>query len=180
MKALIFTGTLGTKETSTSMRIAKYLQKNLDTKGVEVSIFNIDGAGIPLFDPSFLDHPPNSVKRMSLLFRDADFLIWLTPLYHGSMPGVMKNCFDWLEINANDPIPYLMGKIVGLVCWADGVQAIQGINAMDAVAKALRAWVAPYSVAIKYDELFDEKNEIRQEQKKRFNKLLQLVTWPCL
>ncbi|MBB2949449.1 hypothetical protein FHR29_000181 [Sphingobacterium sp. JUb56] len=37
---------------------------------------------------------------------------------------------------------------MGLVCWADGVQAMQGINTMDAIAKSLRAWPLPYSVPI--------------------------------
>jgi hypothetical protein len=52
----------------------------------------------------------------------------------------MKNCLDWLEVTANRYEPYLTDKTIGLVCWADGLQAMQGINAMDVIAKSLRAW----------------------------------------
>ncbi len=67
----------------------------------------------------------------------------------------MKNCLDWLEVTANRYEPYLTDKTVGLVCWADGLQAMQGINAMDAIAKSLRAWPLPFSVPIVRSALFD-------------------------
>ena len=50
---------------------------------------------------------------MTETFRSADLHIWLTPLYHGSMTGIMKNCLDWLEISAKETTPYLTGKVVG-------------------------------------------------------------------
>ncbi len=177
MRALIFTGALEREESSTSARLSNYLKTQLESKGIETDIFKIADSGVPLFDVSLIDRPPIGVQRMNLLFRNADFHIWMTPLYHGSMTGVMKNCLDWLEINSDEPIPYLTGKVVGLICWADGVQAIQGINAMDSVVKALRAWVAPYSIAILRKELFNEQNEISDDYKIRFNKLIQLLKW---
>lgn len=67
----------------------------------------------------------------------------------------MKNCLDWLEVTANRYEPYLTDKTVGLVCWADGLQAMQGINAMDVIAKSLRAWPLPFSVPIVRSALFD-------------------------
>ncbi len=92
---------------------------------------------------------------MAQMFTSADLHIWLAPLYHGSIPGVMKNCLDWLEVTANRYEPYLTDKTVGLICWADGLQAMQGINAMDAIAKSLRAWPLPFSVPIVRSALFD-------------------------
>lgn len=112
---------------------------------------------------------------MNHIFRDADVHIWITPLYHGSMTGVMKNCLDWLQYSANMPKPYLTGKLVGLMCWADGVQAMQGINAMDSVAKALRAWTAPLSIPIQRNELFNEEGEISDKYGKRVNMLIDLL-----
>lgn len=179
MKALIFSGALERKKDSTSEYLAKYLKELLEDQGVETNTFRIADSGIPLFDPAYLDRVPISVQRMNMLFRDADFHIWLTPLYHGSMTGVMKNCLDWLEISAKEPIPYLTGKIVGMVCWADGVQALQGINAMEGVAKSLRAWTTPYNVAIQRSDLLDEDGIIKNNYRKRFKILLELLTWDC-
>ncbi|WP_060873020.1 NADPH-dependent FMN reductase [Myroides odoratus] len=175
MKALIFTGALERRADSTSERLSQYLSDELTTMGIETSLFKIAESGIPLFDITSM-RTPNAVELMNIQFREADIHLWLTPLYHGSMTGAMKNCFDWLEISAKSPAPYLTGKTVGLVCWADGVQAMQGINAMDAVAKALRAWPAPYSVAIQRSELYVENGSINPKYQERFRTLLQLIT----
>ena len=162
------------QEGSTSIRVSQYLQEKVKSKGFEVQQFNLAEAGIPLFDTS-ITTVPRSVELMNLIFREADIHIWLTPLYHGSMTGAMKNCLDWLECSAKLPEPYLTGKIVGLVCWADGVQAMQGINSMDAVAKALRAWTAPLSIPIKRGDLFNG-NELCQDYQQRFDMLLDVLT----
>lgn len=175
MKALIFTGALERRENSTSESLSNYLKQELQAVGITATVFKIADSGIPLFDLT-LTKTPNSVELMNIQFREADIHIWLTPLYHGSMTGVMKNCLDWLEISSRAPMPYLTGKTIGLVCWADGVQAMQGINAMDSVAKALRAWTAPFSVAIQRSELFDQNDQISENYKERFKILLKLIT----
>ena len=174
MKALIFNGALERRPDSTSGRISNYLRQELTEAGVEAQVFNIADSGVPLFDFT-LTKTPKAVEWMNHQFREADIHIWLTPLYHGSMTGVMKNCLDWLECSAKLPAPYLTGKTVGLVCWADGVQAMQGINAMDAVAKALRAWTVPFSVPIQRKELFDVEGKINGKYAERLQTLLQLL-----
>lgn len=174
MKALIFTGALERREDSTSERLSTYLSEELTAKGVETTLFKIADSGVPLFDIT-LKNLPLSVELMSIQFLEADVHIWLTPLYHGSMTGVMKNCLDWLECTAEYPKPYLTGKKVGLICWADGVQAMQGINAMDAVAKSLRAWTVPYSVPIQRFDLFDENGVISDNYRGRLEMLMQLL-----
>ncbi|OOG18583.1 NADPH-dependent FMN reductase [Sphingobacterium sp. CZ-UAM] len=153
MKALIFNGALERRQESTSGVLSNYFAEKLNQLGIENSVFNLADSGIPLFDTS-LSRIPNSVKIMNSLFLEADLHFWLSPLYHGGVPGVMKNCLDWLEISAKNSPAYLTDKTVGLVCWADGVQALQGINAMDAIAKSLRAWTLPFSVPIVKRELF--------------------------
>lgn len=174
MEALIFNGALDRKENSTPQRISHYLSTQLTGMGVDVQTFRLVDSGIPLFDVS-LKNVPIAVERMNVLFRKADVHIWLTPLYHGSMTGVMKNCLDWLECSAKLPEPYLTGKLIGMVCWADGVQAMQGINAMEAVAKSLRAWPLPYSVPAQRHELFDAEGHVSQKYAERFQLMLKLL-----
>lgn len=174
MKVLIFNGALERRTNATSERISAYLCEKLAEQDIESQVFNIADSGIPLFDVT-LTKPPRSVELMNLVFREADVHIWLTPLYHGSMTGAMKNCLDWLEYSAKLPKAYLTGKMIGLVCWANGVQAIQGINAMDAVAKSLRAWTLPFSVPIQWSELYDDQGNISAHYQERFQLLLQLL-----
>lgn len=175
MKALIFNGAPESGASATSTRISSYLGNQLSDLNIESEVFNISESGIPLFDLSITE-VPESVKDMNQVFREADIHIWLTPLYHGSMTGAMKNCLDWMEYSAKSPKPYLTGKLIGLVCWADGVQAVQGINAMDAVAKALRAWTSPYNVPIKRSELFDDAGNVGSDYQQRFSLLIQILT----
>src|SRR5690606_22537650 len=119
MKALIFNGALERRPLSTSSTISAYLAKNLEINNIETEIFNLAESGIPLFD-STLTKTPKGVEIMNHLFLEADVHFWLAPLYHGSIPGVMKNCLDWLEISARNIRPYLTDKTIGLICWADG------------------------------------------------------------
>ncbi|ULT26233.1 NAD(P)H-dependent oxidoreductase [Sphingobacterium sp. E70] len=86
MKAFIFNGALERRQESTSGVLSNYFAEQLNQLGVENSVFNLADSGIPLFDTS-LSRIPNSVKIMNNLFLEADLHFWLSPLYHGSVPG---------------------------------------------------------------------------------------------
>ncbi|KFE97604.1 NADPH-dependent FMN reductase [Chryseobacterium luteum] len=177
MKAIIFNGSLERGSESTSGRISQYFLERLEKSGLQTEIFTLADSGIPLFDLS-LTKKPLAVERMTQLFLEADVHFWLAPLYHGSIPGVMKNCLDWLEVTASHYQPYLTDKTVGLVCWADGLQAMQGINTMDAVAKSLRAWPLPFSIPIVRPALFDQEDptNISALYSDKFDKLISIAT----
>lgn len=177
MKAIIFNGALERRPQSTSGALSAYLTQKLEEAGVPNSIFNIADSGIPLFDITLMK-TPIGVEMMNNLFREADIHFWLAPLYHGSIPGVMKNCIDWLEISAKSINPYLTDKTIGLVCWADGTQAMQGINTMDAIAKSLRAWSLPFSVPIIKKYLYEEgkPGEISPVYMKKLDLLINIAT----
>lgn len=176
MKAIIFNGSSERRAESASGLISGYFVEQLTSLGIQTDIFNLADSGIPLFDMS-LAETPLAVERMAQRFLDADLHFWLAPLYHGSIPGVMKNCLDWLEITANRYEPYLTDKTVGLVCWAEGLQAMQGINTMDAIAKSLRAWPLPFSVPIIRSSLFhnDNRTMISDFYSEKFDKLISIA-----
>lgn len=175
MKIMIFNGSFERRSESISHQIADYFQSALQQKDAEVTIFHVADADIPIFDVDQRE-VPESVIAMNKTFREADVHIWLTPLYHGSMTGAMKNCLDWIEYSAKEPEPYLTNKVIGLVCWADGGQAMQGINAMDSVAKALRAWTLPYCIPAVRRLLKDEKTgEFTEDYQHKFNLMSQLL-----
>lgn len=159
---------------STAHRITAYLIEKLKTKGIDAEPFHVADSGVPLFDAS-LTKIPRAVEVLNHQFRDAQLHVWLSPLYHGSMTGVMKNSLDWLECSSKLPGPYLTGRRVGLICWADGVQAMQGINAMESVAKSLRAWILPYAVGIQKKDLFEESGEITASYRERLDRLVDLL-----
>lgn len=166
MQVLLFNGSLETKSNGTGARLIGYFSEQLQQAGFTVSVCNLAEAHIPFFEPN-IPSQPMAARLLCNQFVAAPLHIWFTPLYHGSMTGVMKNALDWLELTSGHHTPYLTGKIVGLVCWAEGAQAMQGINAMDAVAKALRAWVLPFSLPIAKDALYN------REQPQQFSAVYQ-------
>lgn len=175
MKVLIFNGAIEPVVQSTSAKISTLLKNKFDALACETEIFNITDSNIPLFklNPETLPAP---VEAMNKLFRATDIHIWITPLYHGGMTGAMKNCLDWLEYGKTEDQVYLEGKVIGFACWAGGVQAINGINAMDTVAKALRAWTAPLSVPMQYADLYTTEGDINPHYQERLELLAEVVT----
>jgi arsenic resistance protein ArsH len=176
MNVLIFNGCSDYKPETTGRRLAGYLGEQLAALNFSVSEFHISEGHIPFFDLHEAE-PPAAVRDMCSLFLRSELQIWLTPLYHGGMTGVMKNCLDWLELTARLDRPYLTDKVVGLVAWADGGQAMQGINAMDAVAKALRAWVVPYTVPLVKNHLYTDghREEFAVEHTRKLDRLVGLL-----
>src|SRR5690606_8926226 len=165
MKILLFNGAPDSSVSGISHKIIAYFTEYFKNQNFEITTYNLSENKLPILELPFGEIPEN-VKKMTELFKQSDVQIWLSPLYHGAIPGSMKNCLDWLELTSKHPKPYLTNQVIGLVCWADGVQAMQGINNMDAIAKALRAWVLPYSVPIlRRDLLIDQElNPIYQER----------------
>ncbi|HVI44147.1 MAG TPA: NADPH-dependent FMN reductase [Chitinophaga sp.] len=176
MNVLIFNGSIDERPYATSNRLANYLAGELKSKNFTPEIFNLGHANIPFFSQEAFGKSSDAVSAMCEAFCKADLQIWMTPLYHGGMTGAMKNCLDWLELTSKHQRPYLTGKVVALLSWADGTQAMQGINAMDAVAKALRAWVLPYSLPILKTNLFDSQtHEISTFYKNKLDMMVQLL-----
>ena len=176
MNVLIFNGCSDYKPETTGRRIAAYLHEQMAAQQLEVAEFHISEAQIPFFDLHAIQ-PTAEVREMCALFQRSELQVWLTPLYHGGMTGMMKNCLDWLELTARFEKPYLTDKVVGLVAWADGGQAMQGINAMDAVAKALRAWVVPYTVPLVKNHLYSESHRdvIAPEHGRKLDRLISIL-----
>ncbi|MEH6308786.1 NADPH-dependent FMN reductase [Olivibacter sp. CPCC 100613] len=174
MNIVLFNGALEKRNAGTSKTLSNYFNTQLSNAGASVTEFDLADAGIPFFDLS-LANIPQSVKIMTSIFTQADAHIWLTPLYHGGMTGIMKNCLDWLEISSKSKPPYLTNKTVGLVCWASGGHAMQGINAMDAVAKSLRAWTLPYTIPVVRNDLFDTAGNLEPLYKEKFNLMSRLL-----
>jgi len=174
MNVLVFNGALERRSNATSHKIADYFKTEFEATGANVTVFNLPDSGIPLFDVT-LNAVPKSVEMMAHVFRNADIHIWLTPLYHGGMTGVMKNCLDWLEVSSKETTPYLTDKTIGFVCWADGSHAMNGITNMDAVAKSLRAWTLPFSVPVARKALYDHEGAFTDEYRQKFDQMVKLL-----
>lgn len=124
---------------------------------------------IPLYNQDLDSHLPESVVRFKSEIAEADAVIFATPEYNRSIPGVLKNIVDW------GTRPY--GKNV----WADKPIAIVGTSPSavgTAVAQShLRSIMTSFGsvllplpeVYLVYkDDLFDAHHAITVEGTKQF------------
>ena len=65
----------------------------LAPQGATVDIFDLDG--IPLFSEDDEQNPPEKVLEFKRRIREADAVLFATPEYNYSIPGVLKNAIDW-------------------------------------------------------------------------------------
>lgn len=61
--------------------------------GAEIEVFELDG--IPGFNQDDEQNPPAKVAELKQKIRDADAILFVTPEYNYSIPGVLKNAIDW-------------------------------------------------------------------------------------
>lgn len=67
--------------------------KELAPDGMEIEIHDI--SGIPGFDQDDESDPPQKVLTLKEAIRAADAVLFATPEYNYSVPGVLKNAIDW-------------------------------------------------------------------------------------
>jgi chromate reductase, NAD(P)H dehydrogenase (quinone) len=81
-----------------------------DTLRLEI----ITPRGVPLYDGDEENEHgiPAVVEDLKARMRAADGLIFATPEYNFSMPGVLKNMIDWLSRGQNQPFN---GKHIGIM-----------------------------------------------------------------
>ena len=89
--------------------------------GVSLAIFELDG--IPLFNEDEEKAPPPKVIEFKKQIREADALLFATPEYNYSIPGVLKNAIDWASRPYGDSAwtgkaGAIMGASVGSIATA--------------------------------------------------------------
>jgi chromate reductase len=62
-------------------------------EGATLEIFELDG--IPAFNQDEDRNPPARVAELKRRIREADAILFVTPEYNYSVPGVLKNAIDW-------------------------------------------------------------------------------------
>jgi chromate reductase, NAD(P)H dehydrogenase (quinone) len=65
----------------------------LAPEGASIDVFELDG--LPGFNQDEEQNPPAKVVELKRRIREADAILFVTPEYNYSVPGVLKNAIDW-------------------------------------------------------------------------------------
>ncbi|HZW10770.1 MAG TPA: NAD(P)H-dependent oxidoreductase [Phycisphaerales bacterium] len=87
-------------------------------EGATMEIFEIDG--LPGFSEDLEQRPPEKVVDLKRRIRAADAVLFVTPEYNYSVPGVLKNAIDWASRPHGDSAwsgkpAAVMGASVGML-----------------------------------------------------------------
>lgn len=150
----------------------------LAPEGATVEIFELDG--IPGFNQDDEQNPPEKAAELKRKIREADAILFVTPEYNYSVPGVLKNAIDWASR------PY------GDSAWSGKPAAIMGASVGGiATARAqyhLRQMMVflnmfpinqPEVMIGNAGEKFDDEGNLTDETTKNFIRqlLVNLVDW---
>ena len=86
-------GIAGSLRRKSYNRAALRAAQQLVPEDAVLDVFELDG--IPVFSEDDERQPPAKVVEFKKRIREADAILFVTPEYNYSIPGVLKNAIDW-------------------------------------------------------------------------------------
>jgi FMN reductase len=110
--------------------------------GAEVELLDLREMNLPFCHggKEYPDYP--DVARLQQAFYDADGFVLVTPEYHGSVSGVLKNALDLMSFDQLD------GKVAGMISILGGQSNSNALNDLRTIMRWVHTWVIPEQVAI--------------------------------
>lgn len=127
---------------SYSQMALKIIAQKVQALGAEVEILDLRQMDLPFCHggDEYPHHP--DVKRLQDTFKNADGLILVSPEYHGSISGVLKNALDLMSFDQ------LSGKVAGFITILGGQINSNALNDLRVILRWVHAWSIPEQVAI--------------------------------
>ncbi len=166
-------GIAGSLREGSFNRLALKAAQSLAPEGVTLETFDI--SGLPGFNQDDEANPPAQVVEMKQKIREADAILFVTPEYNYSIPGVLKNAIDWASRPYGDsawsgkPVA-VMGASVG----AMGTSRAQYHLRQTFVFLNMHAVNQPEVMISQAHQKFDDQGNLTDEtSKKLISKLLE-------
>ena len=147
-------------------------------EGATVEVFELDD--VPAFNQDKDKNPPPKVVELKQRIREADAILFVTPEYNYSIPGVLKNAIDWASRPYGDSAwngkpAAIMGASVGGIATARAQYHLRQMM----VFLNMFPINQPEVMIGNAGEKFDEAGNLTDEKTKDYiRKLLQiLVDW---
>src|SRR5574338_471042 len=120
-KPIRILGIAGSLRRDSYNRAALRAATELVPEGATIDIFELDG--MPGFNQDEEQNPPAKVAELKKRIVEADAILFVTPEYNYSVPGVLKNAIDWAsrpygESAWNGKPAAIMGASIGGIATA--------------------------------------------------------------
>ncbi|MCA9328564.1 NAD(P)H-dependent oxidoreductase [Candidatus Saccharibacteria bacterium] len=163
MRALILVGSGDAKSHSFSLGTA--IATSLSRRDVTVEVINLVEYGLPLYNREIERNSAHDEATSEFLQKseEADIIVWVTPNYHNSFSGILKNALDWQHARK------FTGKILGLA--SNGERSPQPLDQLMLVGRSQGYTMIPTRVctdASDYDEALKIKDESIKQRIERF------------
>lgn len=138
---------------STSERVLRAVLAGAEDAGATTCAITGPQLMLPFYDPAVAERTPAATWLVEQL-RTADGVVLVSPGYHGTVSGLVKNALDYVEDLRDDERTYLDGRAVGCVATAQGWQAsVTTLTALRQIVHSLRGWPTPLGAALNTGEL---------------------------
>src|SRR3954452_8866461 len=113
---------------------------------------------LPFFDQDDEAAPPASVQRLRAQVAAADVVVFVTPEYNGTIPGLLGNAVDWLSRPYDGGPSALRGKpVVAVAASPGGVGGVRALVSLRTVlgnagAELLDATLSVPEVHVRLDD----------------------------
>src|SRR5687767_10687948 len=171
-------GIAGSLRRESYNRAALRAATELVPEGVTIDAFELDG--IPGFNQDEEKNPPAKVTELKKRIREADAILFVTPEYNYSVPGVLKNAIDWASRPYGDSAwngkpAAIMGASVGGIATARAQYHLRQMM----VFLNMFPVNQPEVMIGNAGEKFDEQGNLTDEKTKGYIRLLleNLVAW---
>jgi FMN reductase len=167
-----FIGIAGSlRSDSHSQQALQIAAQRLSALGAEVEILDLRKMNLPFCDggDDYSQYP--DVERLQKAFQEADGIILVTPEYHGSISGVLKNALDLMSFDQ------LSDKVVGMISVLGGQSNSNALNDLRTIMRWVHAWVIPAQIAIAQAwQAFTPDGKLRDEKlSERFDHFAQTL-----
>jgi chromate reductase len=178
---VVILGIVGSLRRDSYNRATMRAVQELTPEGARIDVADIDG--LPGFNQDDERDPPAKVVQLKQQIRNADAILFVTPEYNYSVPGVLKNAIDWASRPFGDnawngkPVA-VMGASVGMLGTARAQYHLRQMFVFLNMHAVNQPEVMISHAAKKFDE---EGNLTDETSKKLIQQLLQeLVRWTKL